>query len=71
MGTAILTDGLRVTFGATTALAGVDVDAARGSTLAVLGHNGAGKTTLVRVLATLVRPDGGRASIDGFEIGSG
>jgi ABC-2 type transport system ATP-binding protein len=34
----------------------------------VLGHNGAGKTTLVRVLATLVRPDGGRASIDGFDV---
>ena len=39
-----------------------------GSTLAVLGHNGAGKTTLIRVLTTLVRPDGGRALIDGFDV---
>ena len=68
IGTAVLTEGLRVAFGATTALAGVDVDAERGSTLAVLGHNGAGKTTLIRVLTTLMRPDSGRASIDGFDI---
>jgi ABC-2 type transport system ATP-binding protein len=68
MGTAVLTEGLRVNFGATTALDGIDVDADTGSTLAVLGHNGAGKTTLVRVLATLVRPDGGRALIDGFDV---
>ncbi len=68
MSAAVHTEDLRVEYAATTALAGIDVDAATGSTLAVLGHNGAGKTTLIRVLTTLVRPDGGRASIDGFDV---
>ena len=68
MSAAVHTEDLRVKYAATTALAGIDVDAATGSTLAVLGHNGAGKTTLIRVLTTLVRPDGGRASIDGFDV---
>jgi ABC-2 type transport system ATP-binding protein len=68
MSAAVHTEGVRVDYGATTALDGIDVDAATGSTLAVLGHNGAGKTTLIRVLTTLVRPDGGRASIDGFDV---
>jgi ABC-2 type transport system ATP-binding protein len=68
MSVAVLTEDLRVTYGATAALAGIDIDVSSGSTLAVLGHNGAGKTTLIRVLTTLVRPDGGRASIDGFDV---
>ena len=68
MSAAVLADGLRVEYGATTALAGIDVEVGSGSTLAVLGHNGAGKTTLMRVLTTLVRPDGGRAAIDGFDV---
>jgi ABC-2 type transport system ATP-binding protein len=68
MSAAVHTEDLSVDYGATTALAGIDVDAATGSTLAVLGHNGAGKTTLIRVLTTLVRPNGGRASIDGFDV---
>jgi ABC-2 type transport system ATP-binding protein len=64
----VLAQGLHVRYGATTALAGIDVEVEAGSTLAVLGHNGAGKTTLMRVLTTLVRPDGGRAAIDGFDV---
>jgi ABC-2 type transport system ATP-binding protein len=68
MSAAVHTEGLRVDYGATTALAGIDVEASTGSTLAVLGHNGAGKTTLIRVLTTLVPPGGGRASIDGFDV---
>ena len=66
--TAVLVDGLHVRFAATSALAGVDVEARAGTTLAVLGHNGAGKTTLIRVLATLVRPTAGRAYVDGLDV---
>jgi len=51
--------GLRRDFGERTALAGVDLELARGQTLLVLGPNGAGKTTLLRILATLLRPSGG------------
>jgi daunorubicin resistance ABC transporter ATP-binding subunit len=55
-------------FGSTEALAGVSLAADRGSVLALLGPNGAGKTTLVRVLTTLLRPDGGRARVAGFDV---
>src|SRR6186997_2815243 len=54
-------EGLVKRFGATTALAGVDLAVRPGTVLGVLGPNGAGKTTAVRVLATLLRPDGGTA----------
>jgi oleandomycin transport system ATP-binding protein len=53
--------GLVKRFGKTTALDGVDLVARPGRVLGVLGPNGAGKTTAVRILATLLRPDGGRA----------
>jgi len=56
-------EGLAKRFGDTQALAGVDIAAERGSVLALLGPNGAGKTTAVRVLATLLKPDAGRARI--------
>ncbi len=55
-------------FGATQALDGVSLTSARGSVLALLGPNGAGKTTLVRILTTLLRPDGGRARVAGFDV---
>src|SRR5438477_6541728 len=55
-------------FGATTALAGVDLDVAEGAVFALLGPNGAGKTTLVRVLATLLEPDAGRAEVFGRDV---
>jgi heme exporter protein A len=51
--------GLRRDYGERPALAGVDVELARGETLLVLGPNGAGKTTLLRILAALLRPSGG------------
>jgi ABC-2 type transport system ATP-binding protein len=51
-----------------TALAGVDLRVAAGSCCAVLGPNGAGKTTTVRILATLTRPDAGRARVAGCDI---
>src|SRR3954447_10628167 len=60
--------GLSKRFGATQALAGVDLAAREGTVLGVLGPNGAGKTTAVRVLATLVRPDGGRAMVGGLDV---
>jgi oleandomycin transport system ATP-binding protein len=60
--------GLTKSFGDTKALDGVDLAARRGSVLAVLGPNGAGKTTAVRILATLVRADGGTARVNGFNV---
>ena len=49
-------------------LKGVDFDVARGSIFALLGSNGAGKTTIVRILTTLLKPDGGTASVNGFDV---
>ena len=63
MTNAIEATGLVKRFGKTTALAGVDLAARPGTVLAVLGPNGAGKTTAVRILATLLRPDGGQARV--------
>jgi len=65
---AIEATGLIKTFGETKALAGVDLAARKGSVLAVLGPNGAGKTTAVRILATLLRADGGTARVNGFDV---
>jgi oleandomycin transport system ATP-binding protein len=55
-------------FGKTTAVDGVDLAVAPGSVFGLLGPNGAGKTTVVRVLATLLRPDGGRATVGGYDV---
>jgi ABC-2 type transport system ATP-binding protein len=49
-------------------LRGVDFDVARGSIFALLGSNGAGKTTAVKILSTLLKPDAGRATVDGFDV---
>jgi ABC-2 type transport system ATP-binding protein len=65
---AIEATGLTKRFGATNALAGLDLRVPRGSVYGVLGPNGAGKTTAVRVLATLLRPDGGSARVLGADV---
>jgi oleandomycin transport system ATP-binding protein len=64
----IRAEGLKKRFGETEALAGVDIHARRGTVLGVLGPNGAGKTTAVRTLATLIKPDEGRAEVCGFDV---
>src|SRR4029079_18643326 len=61
-------EGLVKRYGKTTALAGIDLAAREGTVLGVLGPNGAGKTTAVRILATLLRPDGGRATVRGYDV---
>ena len=65
---AIVVEGLEKRFGATTALAGVDLTVREGSVLGLLGPNGAGKTTVVRILSTLLVPDAGRASVMGLDV---
>jgi ABC-2 type transport system ATP-binding protein len=66
--TAIEVRGLVKRFGDVCALDGVDLTARRGEVLGLLGPNGAGKTTLVRVLATLLRPDAGSATVLGLDV---
>jgi len=60
--------GLAKTFGDVRAVDGVDLAVAGGSVYGVLGPNGAGKTTTIRMLATLLRPDGGSARVLGHDI---
>jgi ABC-2 type transport system ATP-binding protein len=65
---AIETAGLVKTFGATRAVDGVDLAVPAGTVYGVLGPNGAGKTTTVKMLATLLRPDGGEAHVFGHDV---
>lgn len=65
---AVLVDGVAKRFGATMALGGVDLEVREGTVFGLLGPNGAGKTTLVRVLATLLHPDAGRAEVFGRDV---
>ncbi|MET8277295.1 ATP-binding cassette domain-containing protein [Micromonospora sp. NPDC005174] len=67
-GLAIEAEGLTRTFGETRALAGMDLRVPAGTVYGLLGPNGAGKTTAVRVLATLLRPDGGTARVFGHDV---
>ncbi|MEV0156998.1 ATP-binding cassette domain-containing protein [Micromonospora sp. NPDC050686] len=67
-GLAVETDGLVRSFGATRALDGLDLRVPAGTVYGLLGPNGAGKTTAVRVLATLLRPDGGQARVFGHDV---
>src|SRR5215207_5894861 len=65
---AIEASGLVKTFGEVKAVDGVDLTVAKGSVYGVLGPNGAGKTTTIRMLATLISPDGGSAKVLGHDI---
>ena len=65
---AILVEGLEKSFGSVHALRGIDFAVPRGTVLGVLGPNGAGKTTAVRILTTLLAPDGGHALIEGLDV---
>jgi ABC-2 type transport system ATP-binding protein len=60
--------GLEKSYEELRVLRGVDFDVARGSIFALLGSNGAGKTTVVKILSTLLTPDAGTATVDGFDV---
>ncbi|MEV6609350.1 ATP-binding cassette domain-containing protein [Kutzneria sp. NPDC051319] len=64
----VLVDGLRKRFGDKIALDGFDLRVRPGTVCGLLGPNGAGKTTSVRILSTLLRADGGRAEVAGFDV---
>ena len=66
--TAIRVRGLQKSYLKLHVLKGVDFDVASGSIFALLGSHGAGKTTIVRILATLLKPDEGTASVNGFDL---
>jgi ABC-2 type transport system ATP-binding protein len=65
---AILVEGLTKSFGNVHALRGIDLSVPHGTILGVLGPNGAGKTTAVRILTTLLQPDGGHAEVEGYDV---
>jgi ABC-2 type transport system ATP-binding protein len=65
---AVVVEGLKKSYGSVKALCGVDFAARTGSVLGLLGPNGAGKTTAVRILATLLAPDGGTARVAGLDV---
>ena len=65
---AIVVEGLKKRFGEVIALDGVDFEVEAGTVFGLLGPNGAGKTTVVRVLATVLDPDEGRAEVLGYDV---
>ncbi len=65
---AVFAEGLQKRYGKVKALDGLDLQVPRGKVCGLLGPNGAGKTTAVRILSTLLRPDGGRAEVAGFDV---
>src|SRR6516225_3384774 len=65
---AVHVEGVVKRFGTTTALAGIELDVEEATVFGLLGPNGAGKTTLVRILATLLSPDAGRAEVFGRDV---
>ncbi|GAB3569714.1 ABC transporter ATP-binding protein [Arthrobacter alkaliphilus] len=65
---AIRVQGMEKSYKELHVLRGVDFDVAPGSIFALLGSNGAGKTTIVKILSTLLSPDAGTASVNGFDV---
>ncbi|SDT44805.1 ATP-binding cassette domain-containing protein [Jiangella sp. DSM 45060] len=65
---AVVAEGLTKAFGSTRALDGFDLTVPAGTVCGLLGPNGAGKSTAVRILSTLLRPDGGRVRVAGFDV---
>src|SRR5262245_30903317 len=65
---AIRVGSLRKHFGSLPALDGIDLEVPTGTVLGLLGPNGAGKTTAIRILTTILRPDGGRAEVLGIDV---
>src|SRR4051794_39386486 len=68
MSDAITAEGLVKRYGEVTALDELSFTVPQGTVLALLGPNGAGKTTTVRILTTLLPPDGGRATVAGYDV---
>ena len=66
--TAIFAEGLTKRFGDVAALDGIDFSVPQGTVFGLLGPNGAGKTTAVRILATILAPDSGRAEVLGYDV---
>ena len=64
----IVVDGIHKSFGEVRAVRGVSFDAPDGKITGLLGPNGAGKSTTLRVLYTVLRPDQGKATIDGVDV---
>jgi ABC-2 type transport system ATP-binding protein len=64
----VVVEGLIKRFGSFLALQGVDFVVPEGTLVGLLGPNGAGKTTTIRILSTLLRPDGGRAQVGGYDV---
>lgn len=64
-------DGLRKSYGRVEALDGVTFGVGEGEMYGIIGPDGAGKTTLFRILATLLLPDGGTATVDGYDVRTG
>lgn len=65
---AIEVKGLKKSYKHLPVLKGVDFEVERGTIFALLGSNGAGKTTIVKILTTLLKPDGGTAVVNGFDV---
>ena len=68
MESGVVVEGLVKRFGSFVALHGVDFVVPEGRLVGLLGPNGAGKTTTIRILSTLLQPDGGRASVAGYDV---
>src|SRR5918995_1637130 len=65
---AIVVERLTKRYGEVAALDGIDLEVQEGTVFGLLGPNGAGKTTAVRVLATILHPDAGRAEVLGRDV---